>query len=368
MNNEYTMLEYIYDDGPSLQRTLEENESGIIKTLNLIQSEGIENIVVSGIGSSYTAAVMAAPILRYHSTLPVHIIPTTELSYYAGKLINEKTLIIAISRSGERDWVIKGLQTAMRSGAKGIAMTGVADSSLAQAADSLWFTREGPEKSFPKTKSVIACSGLLMRFALALAGSNDQLAIDRLIALNNMPTMITDVVTKLNDEVKALIPFIKKHKISLITGTGSNYGAALEATVKIQETSLITSLSDDTGNLLHGPTGAINSDWLLMPLVHSSDEQLNIELLKLVGKLGGDTLCITEPGLNVESLATEVLELPNRVDLMLAALAYLPPIQLINYYWTIALGLNPDQPDAMYKILESILPPGRNEPNLEDGR
>jgi len=364
MEQKYEMLGYIYDNGGSLQRTLDANESEINKTIEMIRTEGIKQIVITGIGSSYTAAMMAAPLLRYHSIYPVHIIPSTELGYYANQLINDKTLVISISRSGEREWVVNGLKLAVECGAKGIAMTGVADSLMSQAADVTWETREGPESAFPKTKSVIACCGLLMRFALALADPKDKLAEKRLAELRKLPEVIADTVKSLDKPVQNMIPSIMEQNILLATGTGSNYGSALEICVKVQETSLVASLCDDTGNLLHGPMGALNRNWLVLQFVHSADAKLQLEFLNLIKIFNANTVCITEPGINMDGQAEHLLQLPQKVDFMLASLVYLPVAQMINYYWAIAQGYNPDHPDAMNAILDAILPSGRSEPDL----
>ena len=363
MNTKYHMIDYIYETGPALQRTLFENEDGIIQTVDQIKQKGIEQIILTGVGSSYTAAVMAYPLMRIHSSIPVHVIPSTELPYYMGSLINERAAVISISRSGERGWVVNSLKQSIEQGAMSIALTGVSDSLLARTASIQWITREGQESSFPKTKSVITCSGLMMRLALALSGPGDETARGKLDALRSMPETISNIVSTLDTQVQDLIPFIRKHSILVICGTGSNYGTALESAIKLQETTDITSLSDDTGNFFHGPLAPLSPDWLLIPLMHSSDIILSTQLLKLANKIGAHTLSIAEQGLDITAFSDRSLTLPIKVDQMMASLAYLPVVQLMNYYLAVAMGKNPDRPEAAAAILEAILPPGRKEPD-----
>ncbi len=364
----YHMIGYIREGGEALQRTLDDNEEAIQSIVARVKADGIERVIIAGVGSSHTAAMMAAPIFRYHSALPVHVIAATEIGHYASRLVDRKALVVVVSRSGERSWVVDALRDAVERGAFGVAMTGVSDSLLAQNAQMVLLTGEGPEITFPKTKSVIACAGLMMRLALALTDPTDAEAAGRLAALRAMPQAITRCVKKIEPEVQALMPAIQDHEVVLIGGTGTNYGVALEAAVKIQEAAYVTCLCDDTGNMLHGPLGPISSRWLVIPLVSAYDLQLSKETLHLVGELGGHRLSVVEPGLELDGLSEYTLTLPEPVDPLLAALVFLPPMQLLTYYWTLAKGRNPDRPDVLETLLKAFLPPGREEPDTQRER
>jgi glucosamine--fructose-6-phosphate aminotransferase (isomerizing) len=358
----YHMLDYIHENGAALRRTLAENEATLQALVKQARLRGLQRLVVSGIGSSFTAARMAEPLFRAHSVLPVHIIPATEIDLYAGQLIDAQAAVIMVSRSGERNWVVEGLKTAIREGALGVAMTGVPGSLLAQSAQWELITGEGQELTFPKTKSVITCAGLMMRLALELAAPGDAAAARRLADLRAAPEAIDRAVQATEPQVRQLAPFIAEHSTLLVSGTASNYGVALESAVKVQEAAYIPTLSDDTGNLLHGPLGPLDARWLAVPLVGDWDLALNQELLALAGKFGAHRMPVAAPGLDLAGLAEQVIYLPEAVDPLLAGLVYLPPMQLLTYYWTLAVGRNPDAPDAMGLILEAILPPGRKEP------
>jgi len=362
--SEYHMLEYIRENPAALQRTLDNNEAAIQSIAERVQQGRLRRVVVLGIGSSYTASMMAAPAFRYHSAIPTHVLPATELGHYATRMVDEYTLVVAVSRSGEREWVVNALKESIERGAFGVAMTGVADSLMAQNAQLALVTGEGPEVTFPKTKSVICCAGLLMRMALALATPDDDEATERLQALRASPDAIERTIQAVEPALRALIPAIQPLEPVVVVGTGSNYGVALEATVKIQETAYVATHCDDTGDLLHGPLGPFDEKWLLIPLITAFDLQLSKQLLRLTGKFGAHRLSIVEPGLDLEGLSDSVLRVPEPVDRLLAGLFYLPPLQLLTYYWTLAKGLNPDAPSAMRDVLDAILPPGREEPEL----
>ncbi len=362
MAAQYHMIGYIHEGADALRRTLADNEEAVLTLAARARERGIRRLVVSGLGSSYTAAVMSAPMFRYHSPLPVHVLPATDIGLYADRLVDEHSLVVVISRSGERGWVVNALKDATARGALGVAMTGVVDSLLARHGQVTLLTAEGPEITFPKTKSVIACAGLLMRLALALAAPDDAAAGPRLAALRAAPDVIRRVVESAEPQIRDLLPFIEKHHTLLVCGTGSNYGVALEAAVKVQEAAYVTTHADDTGDLLHGPLGPLSADWLLVPLITAYDLALSRELLALARTLGGHTLSIVGPGLDLAGLSDYALVLPDAVDPLMAALVYLPPIQLLAYYWTLVKGMNPDAPDFMDAMLAAILPPNREEP------
>ena len=358
------MIEYIHESSSALQRTLDSNEQNIVESVEQFRRKGIKHIILTGMGSSYTSAMMAFPIMRIYSDIPVHVIPSTELSYYIGSLISKETVVLNISRSGERGWVVEGLKQCLKEGALCIAVTGVEESSLARTAPIQWITQEGQEASFPKTKSVITCSGILMRLALALGKPGDVSMKDQLSALKSMPEKIMKITESLDPQIQKMIPFIANHSTFVICGTGSNYGTALEAAIKLQETTDITSLADDTGNFFHGPLAPLDSSWLLIQLTHSSDVNLSLQLIDLAKKIGSHSLCITEKGVDIGKHCDHNIKIPVEVNQMMASLAYLPVIQLINFYLAIELGKNPDRPEAAVSILNAILPPGHEEPDF----
>jgi glutamine---fructose-6-phosphate transaminase (isomerizing) len=364
MTAPYHMIEYIHEGPRALARTLESNADAVGRLAAEIQDRGIDRLIISGVGSSHTAAMMALPLMRYHVPIKVDVIPSTEFAYYDGRLIGPRTAVVVVSRSGERGWVVEALDDAAGRGALAVAMTGVADSLLAQHARTILLTAEGPEITFPKTKSVLACAGLLMDLGLALADPQDAEAKTRRQTLASAPAAGDRVISATEELVRTLMPKLSAHTTVFIGGTGSNHGAAMEGAVKLQETAYVTVLSDHTGNVFHGALGPLSKDWLIIPLIHAADSRLALQLLRLVRKFGAHTLSIIEPGIELDGLSDFTINLPDRTDPLLAALSYLPTLQLLTYYWTLALKMNPDEPSVMRVMLDAMLPAGREEPEL----
>jgi glucosamine--fructose-6-phosphate aminotransferase (isomerizing) len=360
----YHMLDYIHESPKALERTLQDIEKDIQAIAMKGHETGLERVVLSGVGSSYTSCLMAQPLFQVHCPMPVAVINSEESGYYAERWITDKSLVVVVSRSGERGAVIDTLKAAEEKGALGVAVTGVADSLLAQSARTALITREGPEITFPKTKSVITCTGTLLRLGLALADPTDSAAAERLAKLKAMPAIMADFIQIIEPQLQTLMPRIAAHKLVNVVGTGSNHGAALEAAIKVQEASYIPTRGDSTAGLLQGPVGALNPDWMVYALVLPQDLELTRQLLRLTQGFKAYNLAVHPAGLDLAGLADDEILTPHFDDPYLAALAYLTAVQLLAYYWTVERGMNPDAPSSMTSILEAILPPGREEPEL----
>src|ERR1700693_6031425 len=151
----YHMIDYIREEPAVLRRTLEESEPVVRMLVAGVREGRWDRIVVVGVGSSYTAGLMALPAFRLHCPIPVDVLPSTELAHYRDRWLGPRTLVISVSRSGERGWVVDVQRAARAAGSYTVAMSGVSDSLLAVEADALLPTAEGPEITFSKTKSVI---------------------------------------------------------------------------------------------------------------------------------------------------------------------------------------------------------------------
>lgn len=364
MPENYHMIGYVREGPQALSQTLRFNESAVHAIVDDVRKSDIRRVVLTGLGSSFTAVTMAGPLFIEYCPLPITFLPATEIGYFKERLVDRHTLLVVVSRSGERGAVVDVLADGQRAGTLCIAITGVADSLLARRAQRALITQEGPEITFPKTKSVLVCAGLLMRLGLALADEADQEAKQSYQTLLKLPEAISDTILGLEEPFRALMPVLASHSMAAIVGSGSNIGVALEAAIKFQEAAYIPTRGESTIGLIHGPVGALDSRWLVVPLVTQSDQSMCIDLLKLSHQFGAHSLCIHEPGINLAQWSDFQLQVSASVNPFLCALLFLPTIQLLAYYWTLARGLNPDAPASMRAILDSILPPGREEPEL----
>lgn len=358
------MLDYIHEGPSSLERTLADNFSVVDDLAQWARSQTLGAFLLTGLGSSYLAEVAALPTFLHWLEIPTMALPTTEIIGLDHKWLNPTTVGVFASRSGERKWVVNGLRHASERGMRTVAMTGVVDSLMAQKTDKLFVTSEGPEITFPKTKSVLCTLGALLHLALALSPDGSDAKSKRLNDLKRVPDLVAQVIATVEERVADLVPSFAAHNHVMIAGSMGNIGVALEAALKIQETVSISAQGADTGMLLHGATCGIDESWLIVLLATKSDEILSRETAIVAKSMQAKVLCITEPGLDISDVADYQIQLPTLVTSEFMPLVYLPTVQLLTYYWAVERGLDPDKPRGMSTVLGTILPLGRDEPEF----
>ena len=357
----HNMLSYIKESGSALDRTLRQAQPGLDDLGAEARGRGCTRVVLSGVGSSYTAAWAAKYAFDNLVDVPTYLLPSTELSYYPA-LFGRESLVAVLSRSGERRFVIDALRFAERSESLTVAITGAAGSLMAQEASRVILTAEGPEAAFPKTKSVTAGIGVFLGLASALAtGTNEEIREFRQ-SLGRSPELIDRAVQMAAAPIEAITESLLGCNRVIVAGTGGNAGATMEMEVKLQESALVTTQWMDTGNLFHGPLCLLDDSWLVILLVTEDDAELSSEAFGLVRALGGRTLGLIPSGLDVKTQPDYTIPLPKAPDRHVEALVYLPALQLLAYHWTVAQGFDPDSPPGSDLILNALLPEGRMEP------
>jgi fructoselysine-6-P-deglycase FrlB-like protein len=155
-----------------------------------------------------------------------------------------------------------------------------------------------------------------------------------------------------------------KYSYVHITGTGGNYGGALEFGIKLPEAVNIPVIANDTGSALHGAWGFLDEKWLNIFLVSDNDFEISQKILTLSKNYQGSSLIITQENLRKKIIGEMELRLPDFPDPLTVGLYYLFPLQLLVYHWAISTGQNPDVPKGLDHMLKAILPDGRQEPEF----
>jgi glutamine---fructose-6-phosphate transaminase (isomerizing) len=363
----WDMLGYIREQPGSVAATLRSCQPGLAELRDAVARRQPEHVIVAGLGSSYTAAQMAAPLLRRCIPVPTVVTVATELGVDPGLRLGPGTLVVLVSRSGERGGIVDALTAARQAGAACAAVTAVESSLLAQQADLAIVTGEGPESTYAKTKSVTAAATAIMQLGLALSQDAAERALLE-AALARMPGLLAEGISDAEREIGRLAGWLGESQQALITGTAGNQGVAAEAALKLQEAAAVTAEWEETGNALHGAVSILGSSWLLVALTTGADYGLNRGLLGLSGRFGARRLAVAPPGLALDDLAEALIPVPatgNRLESLVAPLLFLPPVQLLTYHLAVGRGLNPDQPLFADVMLTAMLPPGREEPDWD---
>ncbi len=358
----HRMLDYIHEQPEAVANTLRVTRDSLSALQDVIARQRPENLIVAGLGSSYTAAQMASPLLRRFSPIPTWVTVATEIGVDLGLSLGPRTLAVLVSRSGERGGIVDALRAAKQSGATCVAVTAIESSLLASEADLVIVTGEGAESVYPKTKSVMASAAALMQLGLTLDTSDTEERRRVEGALAQLPDLIAQGIGDADRDFEKLASWLPQHKSVLVTGMAGNQGVALEAALKLQEAAGVTAEWDETGSALHGAVCILDPTWLFVGLVTRGDYVLDLPVLRLARHFGANRLCVAEPGLALDGIEA-VIRVPEAAHPLVAPLLFLPPVHLLTHHLAVARGLNPDEPAFADFMLEAMLPPGRQEPD-----
>ena len=362
MPKTFRMLEFIREQPEAVANTLEGVRARIPELRSAFESGGFDQVIVAGLGSSYTASVMASPLLRSCLSLPVFVTVATEIGLDPGLKVGPRSLVLLVSRSGERGGIADALASAKRAGAKCVAVTAVESSLLAESSDFVIVTGEGPESTYAKTKSVMASAAALMLLGATLDPAGGEASGRLAQALADVPQLLATSIETAEREIGLRRDRLQSHQLALVTGTAGNQGVAMEAALKLQEAAGVVTEWDETGSTLHGAVSILDPSWLYVGLVTRADQDLHKAVLELAGQFGAGRLCVVEPGVTVQERADASIEVPE-ADPLIAPLVYLPPVQVLTYELALARGRNPDEPPFADVMLQAMLPPGRSEPD-----
>jgi glucosamine--fructose-6-phosphate aminotransferase (isomerizing) len=358
----WRMLDYIREQPAAVANTLRSCQAGLAELRDVVAAEHPKRVIIAGLGSSYTAAQIAAPVLRTCLPIPSVVTIASEVGVDASLPLDAETLVVLVSRSGERGGIVDALNAAREAGATCVAVTAVDSSLLATESDVVIVTGEGPESTYPKTKSVTATAVALMELGLASdADAQRQARLEA--ALARMPELLESGISAAEHGVESLASELTSRSMALVTGTAGNQGVAQEAALKLQEAASVITEWEETGSAIHGAVTILGDHWLHLALVTPADYEMNISLLRLAAHFGAYRLCITAPGLELDGSADAVVGVPDAQEPLVAPLLYLPPLQLMTYHLAIGRGLNPDTPAYADVMLKAMLPAGREEPD-----
>ncbi len=171
MSLQFKMLDYILETPEKLRTTLESNLQNAEDLARRILAGDFRNFILTGIGSGYTAGLCTTLMLESACPIPTSVVPSSAILAYPDGFIDRRTLVVALSRSGEKGFVLEATRHAQSRGAHLVAVTSNPDSLLAAEAAEVILSREGEETSWPKTKSTICMAGVAYLLAACMCGS-----------------------------------------------------------------------------------------------------------------------------------------------------------------------------------------------------
>ncbi len=318
--------------------------------------KSIDKIIVVACGTAAYAGQVARYAIEHWTRIPVEVELAHEFRY-RDPIVNIKTLVVAVSQSGETMDTIMAIRHAQQQGATVIGIVNSQGSTIAREADAVLYTRAGPEIAVASTKAFLAqiTAGYLLGIYLAeLRGNKYPDEIAALLAeLNSMPAKIQRVLDTA-EPIREVARSLKDERTVLFLGRHVGFPVAMEGALKLKELAYIHAEGFAAGELKHGPIALVEQDQPVFTIVPSprGRESLHAKVLSNVQEVrarGARTLVIAEEGDTVAAdHATHVFYVP-AAPVLLTPLLSVIPLQIFAHELASAKGLDVDQPRNLAK-------------------
>ena len=357
---EHFMLKEIFEQPKSILDTMRGRllvDEGIIKMAgiwdHLERLTNAERIIIIACGTSWHAGLIGEYLIEEFARVPVEVEYASEFRY-RNPIISSKDVVIAISQSGETADTMAAIKLAKEKGAFVYGICNVVDSSIARYTDAGSYTHAGPEIGVASTKAFTAQLTILSLIAIKLGNHNGNLGkadFMRLITeLDSIPKKVEDVLSSVNDNVKAIASKFADASNFLYLGRGYNFPAALEGALKLKEISYIHAEGYPAAEMKHGPIALIDENMpivIIAPKIGHYDKIVsNVQEIK--ARKGKVIAVVNKGDTQVSAMADYIIEIPETSECFSPMLASIP-LQLLSYYIAVERGANVDQPRNLAK-------------------
>lgn len=350
---EHYMLKEIFEQPTVVQQTLAGRLGASDVDLDLgLDPTQLDRVVVTAAGTAFYAGMVGEYLIEKLARLPVEVEVASEFRYRE-PILDERTLCIVVSQSGETIDTLEALREAKRCGAKTLAILNVKGSSISREVDDVLYIHAGPEIGVASTKAYTAMVTAFSLFALWLGRARETLSSDEaaeLIAeLRRTPTLIEQAL-KARDEIAAVAERFKAHRDYLFLGRGINFPSALEGALKLKEISYIHAEAYATGEMKHGPIALID-DTMPVVAIATASALYNKTLSNLQEVKARDGIVIAianDSDTQIGDHADVVIRVPETHEL-LSPLVNVVALQLLAYETAARLGKDVDQPRNLAK-------------------
>lgn len=321
-------------------------------SLSLDELKKINKIYVTACGTAFHAGEAGKFAIENLAKIPVISEIASEFRY-KNMFVDDKSLVIFVSQSGETADTLAALREAKALGAKTLAITNVVGSSISREADKVVYCYAGPEISVASTKAyttqVISLYFLAMDIALKLNKITEDEVKEIIENMEKLPGQIEEIL-KHKDQFQDIAELIKDAKSIFYTGRSLDYITAKEGALKLKEISYIHTESFPSGELKHGSIALIEEGTPVISVATQSSilEKTISNNQELIAR-GATVISIAEEKNEfVRDSSDVMIEIPDTIDLLTPLLAVIPE-QLIAYYTSVLLGNDVDKPRNLAK-------------------
>ncbi len=356
---EHFMLKEIHEQPKAIRDTMSQRIAKDGKTIVMEELkwdkdflDSVNKIAVVACGTAYHAGLVGKSYIEKLVRMPVEIDVASEFRY-KDPIIDEKTLTIVVSQSGETSDTLAALKEAGRRGSRTLAITNVVGSSIAREADQVIYTWAGPEIAVASTKAYTTQLVAFFMLALYMAEIMGTQPAERITQLIGALRRLPDDVGRTFEDVDPLKTFARQYGFNedaFFIGRSLDYNVAMEGSLKLKEISYIHAEAYAAGELKHGTLALIVEGVPVIALAtqkHVYEKTLsNIKEVK-----ARDAVVIgiaAENDTELEKYVDHVIKVPETDELLTPVLAVVP-LQLLAYYTAITRGADVDKPRNLAK-------------------
>lgn len=354
---EHFMLKEMYEQPKAITDTFSpriRDGKIVIEELGMTDEDirAIKKILITACGSAYHTGVTSKYIFEGLARIPVEVDLASEFRY-RDPIIEEGTLVVVISQSGETADTLAALRESQGRGAKVLGIVNVVGSSIAREADNVMYTWAGPEIAVATTKAystqLIALYLLAMKFAQVKGHLAEDEFASMLEDLKALPAQVEMLLNNKSRIQKFANRYLAAKDIFFI-GRGIDYAISLEGSLKLKEISYIHSEAYAAGELKHGTISLIEDGTLVVSvLTQKKLYKKTISNMVEVHTRGAFVMAVTlEGNTEVERAADYVVYIPETNKYFTNSLAIIP-LQLFGYYIAVGRGCDVDKPRNLAK-------------------
>jgi glucosamine--fructose-6-phosphate aminotransferase (isomerizing) len=354
------MLKEIHEQPTAIRETMRGrviDRQILLDELRLTEKDirHIDKVFIVACGTSYHAGMVAKYAIESWVRIPVEIDIASEFRY-RNPILDDRTLLVAVSQSGETADTLAGMRYAREQGAKTMAITNVVGSTISREADGVLYTHAGPEIGVAATKTLVAQMIALYLVSLYLSTVRRSLSVeDEAEIIEELYRMDEIVAGMLEDTamIDKLKDYADKHADKsdfLFIGRSVGFPVALEGALKLKEISYIHAEGYAAGELKHGPIALVEESVPIVAVAtdgHVYDKVIS-NIMEVKARDANVLAIASVDDGNIAKVADEVIYVP-RTSEILSAVPAVIPLQLISYYIAKKRGCNVDQPRNLAK-------------------
>ena len=355
---EHFMLKEIHEQPKGIYETLVRrlNDDGSINldgiTMSKDDIEGFNKVYIVACGTAYHAGLVGKMVIEKMAKVPVEVDVASEFRY-RDPFVDENTLFIAISQSGETLDTLAALREAKRKGARVLSVVNVVGSSVARESDDVFYTWAGPEIAVASTKAYttqLICMYLIGLYMGSVKGTIDSVYYNKILGeLKQLPDKV-EALLRQEDVIAYIARKYHRREQVFFIGRGLDSGVSYEGSLKLKEISYINSFAIAAGELKHGTIALMEEASLVFAL--ATQDSLYEKMVSNVEEIkarGARIIGIAKEGKNeIETVTDEVIYIPECMDEVSPVLAVIP-LQIFAYYVAKERGCNIDKPKNLAK-------------------